>query len=187
MTEKQAGEKLVKMSRLAELAGVPAPTIKYYMREGLLPEPARRTSRNMAYYDARLAERVKAIKDLQQRHFLPLRLIGEVLEPPPSAAIRKELAEETRSQLGALAREIQAGQAAATLWPYVLSAHALIHAGGAWVATGSVLVAAFMFATHWWVDYAKCENWTTVHVDQAIHFALSVAAAAYTTGFYFGL
>ena len=82
---------------------------------------------------------------------------------------------------------IPAGQKPATIWPYVLSAHALIHAGGAWIATGGALVAAFIFATHWWTDFSKCENWTTVHVDQAIHFALSVAAAAYTTGFYFGL
>ena len=61
---------LVKMADLARLSGVPAPTIKHYIREGLLPAPERRTSRNMAYYDARLAERVRAIKDLQAR-FLP--------------------------------------------------------------------------------------------------------------------
>ena len=72
---------LVKISDLARLSGVPGPTIKHYMREGLLPEPHQRTSRNMAYYDARLADRVKVIKELQQERFLPLKLIADLLEP----------------------------------------------------------------------------------------------------------
>jgi DNA-binding transcriptional MerR regulator len=72
--------RLVKMAELAELSGVPGPTIKHYLREGLL-STARRTSRNMAYYDARLADRVRVIKELQAERFLPLRVIGELLEP----------------------------------------------------------------------------------------------------------
>ena len=51
--------RLVKISDLARMSGVPRPTIKQYMREGLLPGPAKRTSRNMAYYDARLAARIR--------------------------------------------------------------------------------------------------------------------------------
>jgi DNA-binding transcriptional MerR regulator len=100
---------LVKISDLARRSGVPAPTIKHYMREGLLPAPEQRTSRNMAYYDARLAARVRAIKHLQTERFLPLKVIGELLEPPPSAAIRADLDEVQRRQLGALAPAIQAG------------------------------------------------------------------------------
>ena len=100
---------LVRISDLARRSGVPAPTIKHYMREGLLPEPHHRTSRNMAYYDARLADRVKVIKELQSDRFLPLKLIGEVLEPPPSSAIRADLDELQRRQLGALAPAIRAG------------------------------------------------------------------------------
>lgn len=94
--------KLVKISELARLAGVPAPTIKHYIREGLLPGPVKRTSRNMAYYDATLAERVKVIKDLQQTRFLPLKVIGQILEPSPSATIRQDLDEVARRQLGTL-------------------------------------------------------------------------------------
>lgn len=71
---------LVKMSTLARRSGVPAGTIKHYLREGLLPEPARRTGRNMAYYDARLVSRIRAIKRIQQQHFLPLKLIKDVLD-----------------------------------------------------------------------------------------------------------
>jgi DNA-binding transcriptional MerR regulator len=100
---------LIKISDLARLSGVPTPTIKHYMREGLLPGPERRTSRNMAYYDARLADRVKVIKELQQERFLPLKIIGDLLEPAPSAAIRSDLDEVQRRQLGALEPAIRAG------------------------------------------------------------------------------
>jgi DNA-binding transcriptional MerR regulator len=100
---------LIKISDLARLSGVPTPTIKHYMREGLLPGPERRTSRNMAYYDARLADRVKIIKELQQERFLPLKIIQDLLEPAPSAAIRSDLDEVQRRQLGALEPAIRAG------------------------------------------------------------------------------
>lgn len=105
--------KLVRISDLAKLSGVPAPTIKHYMREGLLPGPEKRTSRNMAYYDPRLAERVKVIKLLQSQRFLPLKVIGDVLEPPPSSAIRRDLDDQQREQLGALAPAVFAGTAEA--------------------------------------------------------------------------
>ncbi|MCC7539497.1 MAG: MerR family transcriptional regulator [Deltaproteobacteria bacterium] len=69
---------LVKASELARRSGVPAATIKHYVREGLI-EPAR-TSRNMAYYDPALVPRVERIKELQRTRFLPLRVIKSVLE-----------------------------------------------------------------------------------------------------------
>ena len=74
------GRELIKISALARLSGVPVPTIKHYMREGLLPPPALRTSRNMAWYDPRLAPRIRAVKDLQQTRFLPLRVIRDLLD-----------------------------------------------------------------------------------------------------------
>lgn len=113
MARGSEGRKLVKMSELAKLAGVPAPTIKHYIREGLLPGPAQRTSRNMAYYDVAIADRVRVIKELQSRHYLPLKLIGELLEPAPSAEIRRTLDARTRKQLGGLPKEILAARAVA--------------------------------------------------------------------------
>ena len=68
------------MSDLARLSGVPAPTIKHYIREGLLPPPARRTSRNMAWYDRAIVPRIKTIKELQRTRFLPLKVIKELLD-----------------------------------------------------------------------------------------------------------
>ena len=67
------------MSVFARRSGVPVPTIKHYVRERLLPEPVR-TSRNMAYYDAALVPRVKAIKRLQATLHLPLHVIRDVLD-----------------------------------------------------------------------------------------------------------
>ncbi|MCZ7680872.1 MAG: MerR family transcriptional regulator [Sandaracinaceae bacterium] len=69
----------MKVSVLAEMSGVPAATIKHYVREGLLPEPTR-TSRNMAYYDPALVERIQRIKEMQRTRFLPLKVIKQVLD-----------------------------------------------------------------------------------------------------------
>lgn len=70
---------LLRMKELAEAAGVPAATIKHYLREGLLPEPVR-TSRNMAYYPTEFVERIRLIKQLQEERFLPLKVIRDLLE-----------------------------------------------------------------------------------------------------------
>jgi hypothetical protein len=51
----------------------------------------------MAYYDARIAARIRVIKSLQAERFLPLRVIGELLEPAPSAALRTDKAAQKRT------------------------------------------------------------------------------------------
>ena len=71
---------LLKMKDLAQKSGVPASTIKHYLREGLLPEPSLRTSKNMAYYDEAIIPRIKLIKELQKTRFLPLQTIRELLD-----------------------------------------------------------------------------------------------------------
>ncbi|HEY7934440.1 MAG TPA: MerR family transcriptional regulator [Solirubrobacteraceae bacterium] len=78
----QAAGELLKMSELAERSGVSAPTIRHYLREGLLPEPVR-TSRNMAYYPPQFVERIELIRRLQEERFMPLRVIKEVLQEDP--------------------------------------------------------------------------------------------------------
>lgn len=84
---------LLKMSAFADAAGVPVPTIKHYLREGLLPEPVR-TSRNMAYYDAALIPRVKAIKRLQATLYLPLKVIRQILDRLDGGEVPAEVAVE---------------------------------------------------------------------------------------------
>jgi DNA-binding transcriptional MerR regulator len=78
----------LRMSELAEQSGVSAPTIRHYIREGLLGdgEDIRRTSRNMAYYPPELVERIQLIKRLQEERFMPLRVIKEVLDDNPERA-----------------------------------------------------------------------------------------------------
>jgi DNA-binding transcriptional MerR regulator len=73
------------MGELAEASGVPVPTIKHYLREGLLPEPVK-TSRNMAYYPPGFVERIELIKRLQEERFMPLRAIKAVLDEGPERA-----------------------------------------------------------------------------------------------------
>ena len=76
---------LLRMRELAEASGVPAPTIKHYLREGLLPEPVK-TSRNMAYYPPEFVNRIKLIKRLQEERYLPLKAIKTVLDEDPDRA-----------------------------------------------------------------------------------------------------
>jgi DNA-binding transcriptional MerR regulator len=77
---------LLRMGELAEASGVPAPTIKHYLREGLLPEPVK-TSRNMAYYPPEFVDRIKLIKRLQEERFMPLKAIKSVLDEGPERAV----------------------------------------------------------------------------------------------------
>jgi hypothetical protein len=54
------------------------------------------------------------------------------------------------------------------------SAHALTHAGIVYVITGSVLCAGLEFATHWLIDFGKCEKNYSLHIDQGMHMAFKV-------------
>ena len=68
----------MKMAELSRRTGVPVPTIKYYLREGLLP-PGVRTSRNQADYDESHVRRLSVIRSLVEVAKLPLATIKEVL------------------------------------------------------------------------------------------------------------
>jgi len=73
------------MKDLERAAGVGRETIRFYIREGLLPEP-HRPGRNVAWYDASFVERLALIKELQQKRFLPLHVIRSMIgtAAPPS-------------------------------------------------------------------------------------------------------
>ena len=96
---------LIKISELANLSGVPAPTIKHYMNKGLIPGPSLRTSRNMAWYDPRLAPRIRAIRELQRTQFLPLDVIKEMLEGESGAYAERDILESVaRAVSGRMSR-----------------------------------------------------------------------------------
>ena len=70
---------LLKISQLAQKAGVSIPTVKHYVREGLLPRPVK-TSRNMAYYSEDDIHRIRLVKKMQKERFLPLEVIKRLLD-----------------------------------------------------------------------------------------------------------
>ncbi|WP_164157325.1 MerR family transcriptional regulator [Sandarakinorhabdus rubra] len=67
------------MRDLEKASGVGRETIRFYIREGLLPEPDK-PSRNSARYSDVHVARLKAIKRLQEERFLPLSVIRTLLE-----------------------------------------------------------------------------------------------------------
>ena len=69
----------LRMRDLTQRTGLPRETIHFYLAQGLLPKP-RKTGRNTAVYGPEHLERLERIKELQGRHFLPLRAIKAVLE-----------------------------------------------------------------------------------------------------------
>ncbi|NWH08142.1 MAG: MerR family transcriptional regulator [Alphaproteobacteria bacterium] len=78
----------MKMAELERLTGVNRETIRYYIREGFLPEPER-PKRNVARYNGLHIERLKLIKRLQEESYLPLEVIrtvlsGDISKVPPA-------------------------------------------------------------------------------------------------------
>jgi DNA-binding transcriptional MerR regulator len=77
MTPKKG--QLMRISEVARAAGVSTPTVRFYMKQGLLMAPAV-TSRNMAYYDPRCVEEIRLIKELQAKKYLPLAVIKLIMQ-----------------------------------------------------------------------------------------------------------
>lgn len=77
----EAAEKtdpLLRMRDLERHSGLTRQTIHFYLSEGLLPPPRKR-SRNMAWYGEEHLDRLQTIQSLQRGHFLPLKAIKSVL------------------------------------------------------------------------------------------------------------
>jgi DNA-binding transcriptional MerR regulator len=60
-----------KIGEIAKRSGVPASTIRYYVKEGLLPSPEK-VNKKMAYYDESCITKLEAIQHLQEKRFYPL-------------------------------------------------------------------------------------------------------------------
>ena len=63
-------------------------------------------------------------------------------------------------------------------WWQALTAHALIHAGGVFVVTGSLAFAAIELSAHWLIDNAKCSGRLTFNADQMLHVICKIAYVA---------
>ena len=76
--EKKTERTLIKIGELVKRSGVNKETIRFYINSGLLPKPVK-TGKNMAYYDEGYVERIRQIKELQLKYFLPLKVIREMV------------------------------------------------------------------------------------------------------------
>lgn len=67
----------MRIDDLAHHAGVPSRTIRYYTQQELLPPPNLRG--RVGFYDETHLERLRLIKELQEKRYLPLSVIRTVL------------------------------------------------------------------------------------------------------------
>jgi DNA-binding transcriptional MerR regulator len=113
----------MRLAELSQRSGVPRSTIKFYLREGMLP-PGRTLARNQASYGERHVERLALIRVLREVTGLPLDVIARVAKeldrgwsggdpvgealvaiyaPPP-----RERSAEERAELGRVRGEVRA-------------------------------------------------------------------------------
>ncbi len=76
----------MKMKELEERTGIGREAIRFYIREGLLPEPEK-PRRNVAIYSEDHVGRIQLIKKLKDERFLPLGVIRDLLENPAPGEI----------------------------------------------------------------------------------------------------
>jgi hypothetical protein len=71
-------------------------------------------------------------------------------------------------------KNVPEGQEVCKVWVYWLSSHSFIHGGMVYLITGSITLGIIETIVHWFIDFAKCENWTNIHTDQALHVLCKV-------------
>jgi AcrR family transcriptional regulator len=99
---------LFSMAELVERTGVAAPTVRYYLFEGLLPPPVK-VAANRFLYDERHVEAVRLVRLLRERRGLSLEAIGHMLPEllpdllgrPDSGAFRPEMWHQLLERHGA--------------------------------------------------------------------------------------
>jgi DNA-binding transcriptional MerR regulator len=68
----------LKIGEISKKSGVPVSTIRYYVKEGLLPAPEK-VNKKMAYYDEICIMKLNAIQHLQEKKYYPLAMIKNIL------------------------------------------------------------------------------------------------------------
>lgn len=69
------------------------------------------------------------------------------------------------------------------IWFHALTAHSLIHAGGVWLVSGSVILAGIELILHWVIDFVKSCDKTSFTVDQILHYACKMVYAILLVSF----
>jgi DNA-binding transcriptional MerR regulator len=80
----------LKIRDLVQRTQVSKETVHYYIREGLLPKPRKR-GKNIADYEDSHVEAIRLIKELQDRYFLPLAVIKNILKRQRKSSEGKSL------------------------------------------------------------------------------------------------
>jgi DNA-binding transcriptional MerR regulator len=93
---RKSAKQAFKMAELVRRTGLKKETIHFYINNDLLPRP-RKTERNVAYYDESYVESIRLIKELQQKYFLPLKVIKQIVS---QASARISTAEIDLLKLG---------------------------------------------------------------------------------------
>jgi DNA-binding transcriptional MerR regulator len=68
----------IKIGEIAKRSGVPVSTIRFYVKEGLLPFPEK-VNKKMAYYDESCINKIEAIQHLKEKKYYPLAIIKNIL------------------------------------------------------------------------------------------------------------
>lgn len=89
------------MRDLVRESGLPRETIHFYMQQGLLPRPIK-TGRNTALYTPEHLERLRRIRGLQEKQFLPLRAIRAILDDTTEVNFTPEQGDLVRRLRGTL-------------------------------------------------------------------------------------
>ena len=84
-------KKRMRIAELSRESGVSRETIHYYLREGLLPKPAK-TGKTAAYYDESHLERLRLIRVLRDDKYLPVAVIREIVQSAGARADDRDLA-----------------------------------------------------------------------------------------------
>lgn len=124
----------LKIGVIAGKTGVPASTIRYYVSQGLLPEPDR-VNKSMSYYDESCIEKIKAIRYLQDTKYYPLTVIKNILKRMDEGFTLQQAEaidnlvfgpedklvdiKEFINQTGLSAREVEIAEAVGVLLPFI--------------------------------------------------------------------
>ena len=99
----QEAEQTLRMRDLVRESGLSRATIHFYQQQGLLPQP-REKIRNSATYGPEHLERLRRIRQLRDKQFLPLRAIKAVFDGVPEQEFTPEQVRLLHSVRDALPR-----------------------------------------------------------------------------------
>jgi DNA-binding transcriptional MerR regulator len=118
----------MRMAELAEISGVPVATVKYYLREGLLP-PGRAVTARLAEYDESHVRRLRLLRVLRE--------VGDVPVSRLQALAQAVEARTTLHELLAVAADSLAPAPPATAAEHRAAADALVAEAGWRVRAGA--------------------------------------------------